>query len=121
MTSDWLMDLHSANFSNSVKQKINKLELMNLPQFPSFSLPNPCINEICKCTCRGFRRDRLPCKHFFVTDAGYRTFEELSPLLLEHTLMTLDENLFNSQLTKPNLSPNLFTLKFTSFRTMSIC
>ena len=66
------------------------------------------INEICSCTCRGFRRDRLPCKHFFaVIDAGYRTFEQLSPLLLEHPLMTLDETLFNSQLTKPNLSPNL--------------
>ena len=66
------------------------------------------INEICSCTCRGFRRDRLPCKHFFaVIDAGYRTFEQLSVLLLEHPLMTLDETLFNSQLTKPNLSPNL--------------
>ena len=46
--------------------------------------------------------------HFFaVTDAGYRTFEQLSPLLLEHPQITLDENLFNSQLIKPNLSPNL--------------
>ena len=54
------------------------------------------INEICSCTCRGFRCDRLPCKHFFaVIDAGYRTFEQLSPLLLEHPLMTLDETLFN--------------------------
>ena len=66
------------------------------------------INEICSCTCRGFRRDLLPWKHFFsVVDAGYRTFEQLFPLLLEHPLMTLDENLFNSHLTKPNLSPNL--------------
>ena len=23
------------------------------------------IDEICICTCRGFRHDRLPCKHFF--------------------------------------------------------
>ena len=30
------------------------------------------INEICSCICRGFRRDRLPCKHFFADiDAGY--------------------------------------------------
>ena len=66
------------------------------------------INEICSCTCRRFRRNRLPCKHFFaVIDARYRTFEQLSPLLLGHPLMTLDETLFNSQLTKPNLSPNL--------------
>ena len=54
------------------------------------------INEICSCTCRGFIRDRLPCKHFFaVIDAGYRTFEQLSPLPLKHPLMTLDETLFN--------------------------
>ena len=66
------------------------------------------INEICSCTFHGFKRDRLPCKHFFaVIDAGYKTFEQLSPLLLEHPLMTLDENLFNSQLTKPNFSSNL--------------
>ena len=42
---------------------------------------------------------------FAVIDAGYRTFEKLS-LLLEHPLMTLDRNLFNSQLTKPKLSPH---------------
>ena len=66
------------------------------------------IDEICSCTCRRFRRDRLPCKHFFaVINAGYRTFEQLPPLLLGHPIMTLDENLFNLQLTKPNLSPNL--------------
>ena len=64
------------------------------------------INEICSCTCRGFRRD--PCKHFFaVVDAGYIAFQQLSPLLLEHPLMTLEKNLFNSQLTKSNLSSNL--------------
>ena len=108
MTSDWLIDLHSANFSNSLKQKITKLEPMNLPRFPSFYLPNSCIKKIPSCTCCGFRRDCLPCKHFFVvTDAGYGTFEQLSPLLLEHPLVTLDENLFNSKLTKPDLSPNL--------------
>ena len=66
------------------------------------------INEICSCTCRRFRCDGLPCKHFFaVIDAGYRTFEQLSPLLLEHPLMTLDETLFNAQLSKPNLPPSL--------------
>ena len=56
------------------------------------------INEICSCTCHGFRRDCLPCKNFFAAiDAGYRTFEQSSPLLLEHPLMTLDKNVFNSQ------------------------
>ena len=100
--------IYDYNFVAPLKQKITKLEPMNLPRFPSFSLPNPCINKISCCTCRGFRRDRFPCKHFFVvTDAGYRKFEKLSRLLLEHPLIKLDENLSNSQLTKLNLSPNL--------------
>ena len=43
LISDWLTDLHSANFLNSLKQKITKSEPMNLPQFLSFSLPNPWI------------------------------------------------------------------------------
>ena len=65
-------------------------------------------NDISSWTCRRFRRDCLPCKHCFaVIDAGYRIFQQLSPLLLEHPLMTLDENLSSSQLNKPNLSPNL--------------
>ena len=41
MASDWLTALHSANFPDSLKQKINRLEPVNLPRFPSFSLPNP--------------------------------------------------------------------------------
>ena len=45
MTPDWLIDLHIANFSNSLQQKITKLEPMNLPRFPSFSLPNPSLNQ----------------------------------------------------------------------------
>ena len=45
MTSDWLIDLHSANFSNSLQQKITKLEPMNLPRFPSFSVPNPWLES----------------------------------------------------------------------------
>ena len=36
VASDWLRNLNSANFSNSLKQKIAKLELMNVPRFPSF-------------------------------------------------------------------------------------
>ena len=54
-------------------------------------------------------------------DEEYRTFEQLSPLLLEHPLMTLDKNLFNSQLTKPTCHLIFFTLKLTSIRTMSTC
>ena len=45
MTSDWLIDLHSANFSNSLQQKITKLESMNFPRFPSFSVPNPWLES----------------------------------------------------------------------------
>ena len=44
---------------------------------------------------------------FAAIDTGYRIFEQLFPLLLEHLLMTLDEDLFSRQLTKPNLSSNL--------------
>ena len=31
VASDWLTELHRANFSNSLQQKITKLEPMNLP------------------------------------------------------------------------------------------
>ena len=40
IASDWLANLHSANFSNSIDQKITMLEPINLPRLPSF-LPNP--------------------------------------------------------------------------------
>ena len=43
--SNCLTDLYSANFSNSVQQKIIKLEPMILLRFPSFSLPNHCVYE----------------------------------------------------------------------------
>ena len=47
MASDWLTDLHHANFFKFFITKLTRLEPMNVPQFPSFSLPNPC-SYICK-------------------------------------------------------------------------
>ena len=37
--------MQSAKFSSSLQQKITKLEPMNLPRFPYFSVPNPWLES----------------------------------------------------------------------------
>ena len=51
-----------------------------------------------RCSCLWFRRNHSLCKHFFaIIDSGYREFEDLTPLYRNHSLHTIDADLFKSE------------------------
>ena len=62
-----------------------------------------CVNfgtkeNFLRCSCPWFRRNRSLCKHSFaVIDSGYREFEDLAPLYRNHSLHTIDTDLFKSE------------------------
>ena len=48
-----------------------------------------------RCSCSWFRRKLSLCKRFFaVIDSGYREFEDLTTLYRNHSLHTINTNLF---------------------------
>ena len=67
-------------------------------------------DQFCSCTCNGYRRNRMLCKHFFtVIDSSRSNFHNISKLFLEHPYINLDSALFERKTNEKTIVSNTET------------